>query len=378
MSTNSNFNFELYKSDDGTAWTSLGGVSPTFDDTLSRFVFTFAETSAKYFKVVNLSSPQGVPDIYVTEIQALGYITSTPVEEIKYTVNREFFGFNMTYNPFARLSMGYNLNYDHTTQGISNNDSSTMNQGVNLNYIAWQKYLTVSTSYTTSTNSSTQGTTTVTSNDTVVNSYALTLSTNPLPTLTGNVNYSHINNLLNGADSSATQSVGGNLFMNLYRGIDLGVGSSFSDTKSYTDNSVSDSWNHYANLNLLPWKDLSIVLNTTYYATDTRKDGGTTSSTGKTVNASFSYTPTRKIYVSAVYSFEPDTTQSYSVTWLPTRTIQMDARYGLGKDTENMGTTFSWTPITKMTMFVGYSRTKSTGATKSDSDTVFARASLRF
>lgn len=378
MSTSSNFNFELYKSDDGTAWTSLGAISPTFDDTLSRFVFTFTETSAKYFKVVNKSSPQGVPDIYATEIQALGYITSTPVEEIKYTVNREFFGFNMAYNPFARLSMGYNLNYDHTTQGINDNVSSTMNHGVNLNYIAWQKYLTVSTSYTTSTNSSTQGTTTATSNDTAANSYTLTLSTNPLPTLTGNVNYSHINNLLNGEDSSATQSVGGNLFMNLYRGMDLGVGSSFSDTKSYTDNSVSGSWNHYANLNLLPLKDLSIVLNTTYYATDTKKDGETTSSTGKTVNASFSYTPTRKIYFSAVYSFEPDTAQSYSVTWLPTRTIQMDARFGLGKDSENMGATFSWSPITKMTMFLGYSRTKSTGDTKSDTDTVFARASLRF
>ncbi|MEK7773045.1 MAG: hypothetical protein AAB307_01750, partial [Deltaproteobacteria bacterium] len=224
MSTGTNFNFELYKSDDGTTWTSMGSIAPTFDDVLSRFVFTFSETSAKFFKVINLNSPQGVPNINVTEIQALGFITSTPVEELTYTINREFFGFNMTYNPLPKLGMGYNLSYDHSTQGINNNETSSMNHGLNLNYIAWQKYLTVSTSYTTSTNSSSQETTTATSNDTVVNSYSLTLSTNPLPTLTGNVNYSHVSNFLNGDDSSATQSMGGNLFMNLYRGIDVGVG----------------------------------------------------------------------------------------------------------------------------------------------------------
>lgn len=372
------FMFKIYKSDTGSTWTEVTGVTATFDEIFQRVVFTFAETSAKYFKVVN-TGVVSTPLFFVTEIEPLGFLVSTPTEEISYVIQRNFAGFNLTYSPLSRLNLGYNLNYDNTTQGLNNSETTAINQGVNANYIVWPQYLTAAAAVTTTTNSSTQDTSTGrTESETEVNSYTLTFSSNPLPTVTANLNFGLFDNRTDGTKTSQTDSVAGNLFMNLYRGVDLGLGSSLSQTKNYSDGSSTDSMSYYTNVNLIPWNDVTIVINATTFSSSTVSDSTTTESSGDTLNASVSYTPTRKFYMSAAFTIEPTTSQSYAVTWIPTRTIQMDARLGISEDLTSYGATFSWTPIQRLTMFLGYSLAQSTGTTTSDTSTVFARASLRF
>lgn len=375
---NQDFDFQLYTSNDGVTWTSQGKPAFSFDTIFSRFVLTFAETSARFFKVVNNNFlPQSIP-VAVTEMEALGFAASTPTEVLNYTVTREFAGFNLVYFPAHNVTIGYNLNFDHTAQSLNNSDSKSVSHSGNLAYQVFPKYLNVSVGFSKTKNTATQGATTPTTTESESDSYTLSLSSTPLETLNANATYGHFSNSTDGSTESTTDSIGTNASMRLYRGVDLGVGTSFSSTKNFADDSTTDSVNNYANLTLVPRRDLVAVFNASTSSSETQNAGETSSSSSNTLSSSFSYTPTRKMYVTASFTLEPTISQSYAVTWLPTRTVQVAARYGTSDDVRNVSSTVSWAPITRLSIFLGYSLTQSTDSTQSDTSSVFTRASLRF
>lgn len=385
--SSNNFGWQLYTSSDGTNWASIG-VTTSYNPVISSpggltgtgIVFTFSsETSALYFKVVNTQFPAGAGTINVTEIEAIGHLTSTPTEIVRFTTTRDFGGFGLSFSPLTRLNMSYNLTYDHATQdfndpNINDTDTTNIGQGAGLSSVIVPQYLNLSASYSTS-NASSKSTTG--STETGADSYSLSISSSPLPTLNASLNYGYSEALTGGETNSKTNSISGNLFMNLYKGVDLGLGSSMSESKDIKANSKTNSINSYGNLNLIPWRSMTIIVNAGTSDSATETAGKETDSSSQSLNTVISYTPTRNIYLSTSIGIEPTSSQTYNITWLPSRNIQTSARYGISGDVINRGADISWTPVSRLSLRVGYSGTKTDNVTNDHTDSVFASASLR-
>lgn len=378
-----NFNWDVYTSADGTSWTKISinpvRYVPSNPSLVPRFEFTFSEIESKYFKVVN-NSPYPGPPINVTEIDAQVYLLGKPAQTLSYDMTRDFLGLNITSDPTPGLSIGYNFNYDHSRQSLNNSDTRSINNGLNLNYVFFPKYLTFSSSYSKMNSKGSQEVTGLasTSTENETDSYTLSFNSTPLPTLSANLSYTYFENSINGAKTSKNNTVGTNVSMNLYRGIDVGAGASLGQTEDFNTGSRTDTLGRYTNINLRPRSDLNLALNSSDSTSETDINGDKTTSTGKTLNAIVSYTPTRRIYLSANFSMEPVSSQDYAISWLPTRTIQTNARYGISQDFTSSGASLSWTPLTRLSMLVGYNQSKSEGAASTSVESVFARASIRF
>ncbi|GEM_PF-3117912 len=376
------FGLQLYTSSDGTNWASTG-VTVSYNPVISSpggltgtgLVFTFSsETSALYFKVVNTKFPAGAGTINVTEIEAIGHLTSTPTQIVSFTTTRDFGGFGLSFSPITRLNMSYNLSYDHSTQSFNDTDTTNIGQGAGLSSVVVPQYLNLSTSYSTSKVSSNS---TTGSTETGTDSYSLSFSSSPLPTLNASLNYGYSEALTGGETNSKTNSISGNLFMNLYKGVDLGLGSSVGETKDIKANSKTNSINSYGNLNLVPWRSMTIIVNGGTSDSTTETAGKETGSSSQSLNTVISYTPTRNIYLSTSIGIEPTSSQTYNITWLPSRNIQTSARYGISGDVINRGADISWAPVSRLSLRVGYSGTKTDNVTNDRTDSVFASASLR-
>ncbi|MBI5875013.1 MAG: hypothetical protein HZB81_04080 [Deltaproteobacteria bacterium] len=390
------FGWQLYTSSDGTNWTLIGTPSTSYEASYQRIAFSFSETSASYFKVVNTSFPAAALAINVTEIEAIGYVPTLS------STTRDFGGFNISFAPFSRLNMNYNISYDHSAQDIreynpttekrylpfgagnvtSTTDSTNISQSFGLSSAVVPKYLNFSTSYNTSTSNTTSTTTVpsaITSTESGSNGYSLSFSSGPLPTLSASLNYGYSEYLTGGEKNSENSSIGGNVFMNLYKGVDLGLGSSMGESKDLKAKSQTDSANYYGNLNLIPWRSLTIIVNGSISDSTAETAGNATHSSGKTLSSTISYTPTRNLYLSASIGIEPTSSQTYAVTWLPAllKNVQLSTRYGTSGDVTNMGGDISWTPVPRLSLRVGYSGSKTDNITQDHTESVVASASLR-
>lgn len=376
------FGFQVYSSADGVNWTLIPGAIASYDAAFSRVAFTFPETTAEYFKVVNTATPAGAAAVNVTELEALVYILSTPQTVLNYEIRRQFGGFNLSYAPWDRLNFGYSLTMDTSFQGISDTDSKSLTQGLNIRYIVMPQYLAFSSSFSSASSSTTQELTAGSplSSETGSTSYSFTLSATPLKTLNGSVSYGHFTSTSGtGSAESINDSVGATVFMNLYTGVDVGLGTSMNKTKNTSDGSTSDSSSYNANIRLLPWEELNMLINSTYYTSESRTPSGDVSSTGKTSSAVITYSPTRRIYATANYTLLPDFSHGYSFTWLPTRNIQAEARYGTSKTSISKGASLSWSPFMRLSFNMGYSATVQKGTISDDtSSSVYVRGSIRF
>ncbi len=369
------FGWQLYTSTDNSTWTLVGTVTPTYNSVYNRFEFSFSEKNARYFKVVNTLGPPPTGGIKVTEIEPIGYALATAMESYTTTATRDFWGFNLSYAPTDRLTLGFSFSYDRNTRESKDApdvETVNMRHGSNLSYIFIPKYLTVSTSYSSLTIEEKGGT------DTGSEFYSLTFSSAPLETLNSSLTYSHTESTSGGAATSVDDTVGMNVFMNLYTGIDLNFSASMAETDSPQQNSKSSSRSYMWNLRLVPWKPLVVLVNAGTSGSETDQAGTKTSSSTKTLSLDFSYTPTRKVYFSGNIDLEPDQSQSYSVTWLPTRTLQMGLRLNQSNDTKGGGADFSWQPFKPLSLHLGYNVTVQDNDTNDRTEIMFARASIVF
>lgn len=376
---NNYFKWTVYSSNDGINWSSIGSVSSTYEAGFSRITLTFTETTAQYFKIVNTDYPAGSMTINVTEIEAIGYVLSTPTITFSYTTERRFGGFNLSFTPYKRLSMRYDLTFDHTAQELNNRTTAYLNQGLNMSYTFHPQYLILSTTYSTSSTKTDEDIAIKKlSTDTGTGSYIVTLSSTPLPTLNTSLSYAYFTTSTAGEVVSKSHNISGNVFMNLYRGVDVGIGSTYSKTRDIAGNGKTDSIVNYMNINLLPWQDFNVVINSNYIVSNVKTQDTTTHTTTTTLTSTMSYTPTRKFYFFASVAVEPVSSQSIGITWLPTRNIQTDARYGISETSKNMALNISWSPIKRLVLHAGYTGTVAENDTTTRMDSIFARVSLRF
>ncbi len=365
-----NFGWKLYTSSDNAVWTDRGFITPSYNSIYNRFEFSFAETSARYFKVVNTAGA-GTDAIKVTEIEGIGYKLTTPKTTLETTETREFGGINFTYVPSKRLTLGARLRYDHTLrEGDTESEYTTASYGFNARYVVIPVYLVLSGDYSTSTVDVVDG------SDSEINTYSIVASSSPLPTINANVGFRHSESITEGATTSTSDIISSHASMRVYRGVDLTLGASLSYIESPQAGTETDSKTFSWNLKLVPWSYLTVIYDgSVVHSITDNATTGRSSSTTQSQYLTISFVPTRAIYVGSRINLEPTQTQNYNLIWTPTRKLRMSFDYtnNPSSDTESIGTGISWYPVRKFSISTDYSKT---WKGDDETETVLLRGSL--
>jgi hypothetical protein len=366
------FGWQLFTSDDGISWTSFGVQFPVYEEIPSRrFVFSFTERTARFFRLVNTNAPNTGSPIDVSEMEGLGFILATPSQSFTNTQTADFGGFGISFAATKALTIRYNASYSHAHEDLSDRDSTGVTQGVSLGYTVIPRYLSLSASFVTSSSKSTGSVAGVS------RSYALSFSSSPLPTLGGGVGLRRSESLSGSDKISRSDSLSASVDIRLYRGVDLTVSSNFSESIQFTDNSTSQSIAFLGDIRLQPWKPFSVVMSGVVSRSEREREGVKSTGTTESLNGNFNLNLSQKFSMSGSYSILPDFSQSYNVSWRPTRNINSSARVGFSEDSINFGADLSWRPLRRLSLNLGYSGTRSE-ETDAKSDSFFARGSLRF
>lgn len=372
------FGWDVYTSSDNITWTLVASPAQTYNATLNRFELNFTETSALYFKVVNTAG-NGATDINVTEIQAVGFLLSSPRQSVTQDSTSQSGGLSLSYRPTERLSLGFSLSYDkseQSVQGGTDSESISNSYGANANYVAIPRYLNIFANF--SATSSEYSSVTDTENTT--SSYAVSLSSSPLDTVNLGLTFNHSESETDGERVSESESASFNSSIMVYRGVDLNFSTVMSSSESFQSDTQSDSTSYNTNLRLVPWQSLSIILNNSRTSATTDAPSGKTSSETTATSVDFSFTPTRRLYLSGRFNIEPTESQSYALTFSPTNKIYVSLNYynDDSSGTVSMGGNLNWQVLRRLSVGAVYNTTSANNATNDKTETVFARASVSF
>ena len=100
--------WEVWISTDNLSWAQVPGVLSSYDVDLLRYELTFPETTARFFKAVNVSV-NTQPAVLVTEIRALLEVQALAREDGQSTSNRFFLFSN--FNPSPAVESSFTLGY---------------------------------------------------------------------------------------------------------------------------------------------------------------------------------------------------------------------------------------------------------------------------
>jgi hypothetical protein len=341
-----------------------------------RFVFTFPEVAARYFRLVNTMSSNTLSPVEVTEMEGVGFILSEPRQSFTSTTERDFGGFRIYYRHSVKLSMGYSISYGHSIQDITDRESTSISQSANLKYILIPTYLTLSTGLSLS---DSEGKDRLDSSDL---NYNLTLSSRLLPTLGVSLGYRLSEAERGGMKTSETDALSANVTMKLYRGVDLGLRGSVSESTSFSQSpSVPQSGSQVVgftgDLRLRPWNKLYISLSGSTSSSESDTEGVKTTTTSNSLNSNFSYNFSSALNVSGRFTIEPTSSQSFFVSWVPTKNIQTSVRLAFAEDTTSTGGSIDWRPLRKLSFSLGFSDTEN-DKTGVKSESLFLRGSFGF
>ncbi len=352
-----NFGWQLYTTNDTslTTWTLVGAPAVSYNSLFRRFEFDFAEIQARYFKVVNTAG-QGIDPIEGTEIEAIGYLNDIPTSEVTSTGDRYYGGFGITYHPTLRLDMGYNINFGETRTDSDQGDSrrqTYMSHGFNAGYLLIPRY----SARLRGSFSQSRGKTTgvgVGGND----SFSLSFSALPLPTVRTNATYHHSESLSDGEKISKSDSMGGSVSMKIYKGVDFRLNGNATETKLLASGTKTNTESIGWNLRVVPWNFMNIRINGSNSWTST--DG--TSDTNDTLGARIYLNPTRVLSFSADFRIRPDSSERYTAVWSPgNKKVRVRMNYAKIGSTDRYGVTFGWRPAHRLDLDGSYTVSKSDG-----------------
>jgi hypothetical protein len=367
-----NLGWQLSTSNDGITFSAPQPISPTYEEVpFKRFVFTFSERSARFFRLVNtLSQNIGLP-IEVAEMEPVGFVLATPTQRLTQERSRSFGGFGLSYTPTENLKASYNVSFSNTSDELSDRETTTITQNANLGYTVIPQYLLVSTGFITT---SVESTGAPTNRD---YSYSLGLSSRPLLTLRTSAGVRRTEASEGGDTTSRSDSLVADVSMRLYRGLDLSLRSNLVESKDFVNDSDTSSILFSGTLRLKPWKPLTITTNGSTTRSVTDQQGVETTTTTNSLTTNISWNATRKIFVSGRLTLLPDISHSYALTWLPTRSFQTSGRVGFSEDTKNYGININWRVLRRFSTSFGYNTTMN-DKTDTEIDTLFARGSVSF
>jgi hypothetical protein len=368
------FGWQLFTSPDNITWTDITAsltAAPTYSATYNRFVFEFTETSAVYFKVVNTLNA-GAQAIEVTEIEGYVNLLSTPQNSYSSDQNSTFGGFSLSYNPMDSLRLGYNLQISTIVMQPSDNEHSTLSQGLSLAWTVMPRYLTLSTAYNTRTTEMTNN------EDSTDNGYTLTLNANPLESIASSLSYRFSESLRGSTVISDSSTIFLSTNVRLYTGISLNATVRHTNSESYAGaGSETVSTDVVGGIYLRPWDFMKMTVTASRSETET-SGASSSSKTSDMLRTNLTFPLTRNLNISAGFNIEPESVQSLSGSWRPTKKLQFYARSSFSSDARSFGVDTTWRVLQNASVSFGYTGTWIRNSTSDKVQRLFIRGSVWF
>jgi hypothetical protein len=374
------FQWSIYTSDDGIAWTISQTVTPSFGDDPSHagttvgFILNLTPVTKRYLKavVVPVQSSALLPFLPIANLDP-GNLTITGLQAFaavgsQGTSTTSAVGGIYNLSASARLLDNPNLNYDlsFSLNHNSNDQSSSLSYYLSNGLSTSRRFNDVffGTARVSLNNSKTQGSLYTT--NTASASAALTAV--PLPTLSHTLVYSG-----SFGWTGSQKVIGNSIFLNntlqLYRGAALLLSGGFASNTDGTGR-ASDSSIINAGISLTPLK--SVTIDASYGQTDSKASGGglpDTTSQVRIVTSTLTYRPFEVLYFTGRWTLfeqlnQPDfTTQTYGFTWspFPGGALQLTVNYNedlsLPQDARTRGASCSlqWIIRSGIMLDAGYS-----------------------
>ena len=371
-----NFGWNICSSNNNLVWVCVAR-NPVYNATFKRYEFLMSGVPvSRYYKVINTAT-QGAA-VNITEVQAIGYVLTRPKHEYTSSTTRKYLGGNLAYAVTPRLGMGLSFNYSNSeseSDDFTSTEVSTFAHGLNVTYMAIQKYLSIASSYSSTATESARG---IESENT---SYGLVFVSKPLDTVRGNISMAITESTSNGTVTSESDSIGTSVLMKLYRGVDTTFKLSMSSSESPQSGSVSNSESMGIGVNLVPRDSMRITMNNTYSEISSKVGGVKSTTDTDSLNMTMSYRASQRLYLSGNLMLRPNTRQSYSATWLPTNNLQAGFTYTIAANVTGKGVNLSWQPIRRTSIAFGYNASETDNSVTGKENTLeslYARASISF
>lgn len=258
--------WQAYRSDDGNNWTLLGGVVsyPTEDNRTLVTIDLPVAVSARYLKVVSDATLAATTPVFITELQASE--ERTAADDVV-TLSRDTQSMQSQFSTTARLtdkwSVSYSLRRAETQQDAG--DSVQFNHSLTSIYALSDR---VGFSAGVSENSDEADN----SPDRNSRSYSLSLTTQPLPTVSFSLGYTRSESESDDGQDTRSDTLSSTLNAIIYPDLTASLSSNWSQSENLAEGTESNSYGFSLNTTAYLSPKLDLNTNLSYSEADSSSD----------------------------------------------------------------------------------------------------------
>ncbi len=330
-----NFTWAAYSSKDNNVWEPITGADFKYDTNENRFEISFPKpkTKAEYFKIVNTKSDPN--DLYVTEIEAYGFVTYAPFTTIETEHTTQTIQANLGYKPTDWLSFTYDFMQDQreeTQQEEEPDQEKTRRQTHNATGRVEKqlhKYLTAGAQYQKRLEYNYEA------EDKTTDTYLLQFLSSPLKTLDTDLSLNHTVSKEGGETQSKSSSALLQISAKLRDGANLDVNGDITRSENPVSQSDTTTKSVNSNLRLELTRMLTAEIEYNNNWTETENPDGSASGRSWDGKTTFYWRPSHEFYFRASCAMnsqnDGDKTfqMQYNMNWLMTEKMQFSMGHTL-------------------------------------------------
>ena len=381
------FTWDVYSSADNNNWNLItSNADFEYDTNENRFEISFPKTKARYFKIVNTAND--LNDLYVTEIEAYGFVTFAPFTTTETEQTTQTIQANLGYKPTDWLSFTYDFTQDQreeTQQEDEPDQEKTSRQTHNATGRVEKqlhKYLTASAQYQKRLEYDSEA------EDKTTDTYLLHFLSSPLKTLDTDLSLNHTVSKEDSETQSKSSSALLQISAKLRDGADLDVNANI--TRSENPLSQSETTTKSVNSNLRLELTRMLTAEIEYNKNWTETENPDDSTTGRThaAKCTLYWRPSHDFYFRGSYGVDRDensgdetSQQQYNMSWLMSEKMQLNIGCTLNRNdavSSTYSSDLSWNLSRTFTLRFSYDLTCQEADETTETQTFSTNLSARF
>ncbi len=247
--------WQVYRSSDNLVWDVVDGTTSDFDDGFLRYTIRLPETTARFFKVVNLSS-NAIPEVLVTEARALIDV-DVEAGRTQFESNRYSAAGDLVFLPTERIVTRLNFsatNNQDFAAGLVRRDYEALHAGAGLR-IGLARNLDFDLGYSFDDSENLRPTSPLLR---TINRYSTGLRWTPLPTVDVVLSAQHRDESQESQRLNSEQGVRLFAVTDLLPGLRLQSNLAFARFSDTLTHQLRDSWNWAETLQAQPYQNWRI------------------------------------------------------------------------------------------------------------------------
>ena len=380
------FVWAVYQSSDNNDWQSItSAASFDYDTTENRFEISFTETRARYFKVVNTSSPAGY-DLNVQKIEAYSVTMRASFTTTETEATTETTQASLGFRPAEWLFFTYDFTLDEYKTEEEDESDKTTRRSHNMSGRVdkeLHKYLTTWAQYRRRLEYDSEAE----EEDRTTDTYLLHFLSSPLETLDTDLSLSHTVLKEGTKTRSKTTSALLQIGARLREGADLDVDGNIIRSENLESDTETTTKSIDSNLRLELTRMLTaeIEYNIDWAETEGESDSGSDWTSNSEIT--FYWRPSHDFYFRGSYgindnkSGDKTSRQQYNMNWLMTEKMQLSMGYNIDRNdtvSRSYSSDLSWNLSRMLTLRCGYNLSREEADTDTETQTFTADLSARF